>query len=259
MYMPVMDGIEAAAEIKALDPGIPIVAMTANVMAEDLESYRRNGLPDCLGKPFTSQDLWRMLLRYLKPISSQAINEQQLAESGDELKQKMRIDFIKNNQDIFETIDNAIVGGDIKMAHRLAHTLKGNAGQIGESRLQKAAETLEELLKDGAAPVSDRSMKNLKAELKPVISKLKPLLDEELKSREKTQTLSDEQITELLEKLEPMLNKSDTGCINLVGEIRAISSPTAEELAEQIELIDFEQASITLERLKSETEGNKNP
>jgi signal transduction histidine kinase/CheY-like chemotaxis protein len=52
-FMPVMDGIEAASKIMNLDTGTPIIAMTANIMAGEKEKYRKNGMPDCLGKPFT--------------------------------------------------------------------------------------------------------------------------------------------------------------------------------------------------------------
>ncbi|MCL2029594.1 MAG: transporter substrate-binding domain-containing protein [Deltaproteobacteria bacterium] len=68
MFMPVMDGMEAASKIAALGTGIPIVAMTANVMAGELEKYKNNGMPDCLSKPFTSQELWSILLKYLTPL-----------------------------------------------------------------------------------------------------------------------------------------------------------------------------------------------
>jgi CheY-like chemotaxis protein len=64
IHMPVMDGLEAAAEIIKLNTGIPIVAMTANVMSGDEELYRKSGMNDCVGKPFTSQELWRCLMRY---------------------------------------------------------------------------------------------------------------------------------------------------------------------------------------------------
>ncbi|MDR2965795.1 MAG: response regulator [Treponema sp.] len=68
MFMPVMDGIDAATQILALNTGTPIVAMTANIMASDLENYRKHGMPDYIGKPFTSQELWSVLLKYLKPV-----------------------------------------------------------------------------------------------------------------------------------------------------------------------------------------------
>ncbi|MCL2809360.1 MAG: ATP-binding protein, partial [Treponema sp.] len=69
MHMPVMDGFEASAQIVKLNTGIPMVAMTANIMAEDVEVYKASGMPDYLGKPFTSQELWRCLLKYIKPLN----------------------------------------------------------------------------------------------------------------------------------------------------------------------------------------------
>ncbi|MCL2270899.1 MAG: ATP-binding protein, partial [Treponema sp.] len=61
MHMPVMDGLEAAEKILELNTGIPIIAMTANIMSNDREIYRMSGMNDCVGKPFSSQELWRCL------------------------------------------------------------------------------------------------------------------------------------------------------------------------------------------------------
>jgi len=72
MFMPVMDGMEAASKIIALYTGTPIVAMTANIMPSDLENYRKNGMPDYIGKPFTSQELWSVLLKYLPLVNNLA-------------------------------------------------------------------------------------------------------------------------------------------------------------------------------------------
>jgi signal transduction histidine kinase len=50
IHMPVMDGIEAASKITKLRTGTPIVAMTANIMSQDRELYRMNGMTDCMEK-----------------------------------------------------------------------------------------------------------------------------------------------------------------------------------------------------------------
>jgi len=68
MFMPIMDGMEAADKIMEFNIGTPIVAMTANIMPSDIENYIKHGMPDYIGKPFTSQELWRILLKYLTPI-----------------------------------------------------------------------------------------------------------------------------------------------------------------------------------------------
>jgi len=68
IHMPEMDGIEATTEIIKINPDIPIIAMTANVMPDDVAGYIKSGMKECLGKPFVSTDLIACLLRYLEPL-----------------------------------------------------------------------------------------------------------------------------------------------------------------------------------------------
>ncbi|MCL2096354.1 MAG: PAS domain-containing protein, partial [Oscillospiraceae bacterium] len=157
MFMPVMDGIEAAEKISEFNTGAPIVAMTANIMSGELEKYKKHGMPDCLGKPFTSHELWRVLLKYLEPVSSEPIGGFDSAD--EETRRRLEINFVKNNRTICEEILNAAAAGDMKLAHRLAHTLKGNAGPIGKNELKNAAYELEHLPKDGTDAVWDNKMK----------------------------------------------------------------------------------------------------
>ncbi len=72
IHMPDMDGVEAARRIRALYPdgaeaGLgrpPIVALTANALAEDRGTYLRSGLDDYLAKPFEKADLAALLRRW---------------------------------------------------------------------------------------------------------------------------------------------------------------------------------------------------
>ncbi|UAA40220.1 response regulator [Paraneptunicella aestuarii] len=61
IQMPVMDGITACAKIKAEYPDLPIVALTANVMKEDLLEYERVGFDDCISKPIDQEVLHRCI------------------------------------------------------------------------------------------------------------------------------------------------------------------------------------------------------
>ncbi|MDR2964323.1 MAG: response regulator, partial [Treponema sp.] len=255
MFMPVMDGMEAASKIMAMNTGTPIVAMTANVMVSELEKYKKNGMPDCLGKPFTSQELWQILLNYLVPTSTIPITNDSLsAYQYDDIEhQKMlRLNFYKNNQTVHNEIAEAVASGDIKLAHRLAHTLKGSAGLLGKTGLRNAASEVESLLKDGAASVWDTKMNILKTELTLVLEELKPLAEKA--AQDKPPVLNAEQTLALFEKLKPMLENSNPECVDLLGTLHAVSG--AETLIQQIENFNFTAAAITLAELKKNLEEN---
>jgi CheY-like chemotaxis protein len=251
MFMPVMDGMEASSKIRALDIGTPIIAMTANIMSSELEKYKKHGMPDCLGKPFTPQELWRILLKYLTPISSDHI-----FENGDngEMLRKVQINFVNKHQNIHEEIAKAITIGDTELAHRLAHTLKGNAGLIDQLNLKNAAEEVEALLAEDAASILENKMSKLKNELTLVLDELKPLLYEPTTQKE-SRAMNAVEVLELLENLRPMLENSNPECAYLTNDIRAV--PGGEELARLIESFDFKLAVKELANLRKEL--GKNP
>jgi len=65
IQMPNMDGIQACEIIKNLYPDIPIIALTANVMAHDIEKYTQTGFDHCLGKPVDVQEVYTLLQQIL--------------------------------------------------------------------------------------------------------------------------------------------------------------------------------------------------
>ena len=70
IFMPGMDGVEAACEIKSLHAGAhcpPIIALTANAFAEDRQRYLDLGLDDYLAKPFDRAAMTALLARWSPP------------------------------------------------------------------------------------------------------------------------------------------------------------------------------------------------
>jgi len=61
MQMPVMDGIEATRKIRQIEPskggGVPILALTANVLPEDRQRCLEAGMTDVLTKPYKKEKL----------------------------------------------------------------------------------------------------------------------------------------------------------------------------------------------------------
>jgi CheY-like chemotaxis protein len=53
--MPVMDGLEATAKIKARHPNLPVVALTANAFDSDRHLAQEAGCDDFLSKPVSSE------------------------------------------------------------------------------------------------------------------------------------------------------------------------------------------------------------
>jgi HPt (histidine-containing phosphotransfer) domain-containing protein len=205
-------------------------------------------MSDYLGKPFTSQELWQCLLKYFKPVSVSIINEQEQAVDDTKLQKQLKINFVKSNQTIYADICEAIAADDIKLAHRLAHSLKSNAGQIGEKRLQEAAAAVEGALKTGKDSLTEEQKTVLEAELKTVLEKLAPLLTE-IKPQQ-AEAIDADALTKLLEKLKPMLINRNPECMNMLDEIRAILG--AGELVQHIEDFEFKKALAAIEIIEKE-------
>jgi len=261
IHMPVMDGLEAAAKIFALNTGIPIIAMTANIMSDDMEVYKESGMKECVGKPFTSQDLWRCLLKYFTPLSWEVVSENRYTQIDNELRQKLLSSFVKDNRTAYSKITDAISSGDIKLAHRLAHTLKSNAAHLGSTRLQTAAANLEHQLKDGKNLVTKELLRLFKIELEAALSQFTGELEVILAAQRELpqpsrqlEPLDAASARELIDKLEGMLKTGNPECLKIAEDLRRIpadflndsNSQAIEEVIQHIDDFDFEQASAIL-------------
>ena len=247
IHMPVMDGLEAALKISDFGVKTPVVALTANVMLNNLEMYKTSGMDGYLGKPFTAQDLYKCLMKYFAPLNFSAVSLENLEADDEQLLNILRLNFVKSNQTTFNDIESAISAGDIKLAHRLVHTLKSNAGNIHEKTLQAAAAAAEGMLKDKKNLLKDGQLDILGEELKSALEKYAPMLAAD-KAADIVEIADEATIQAVLERLESMLVNQNMECMRMVGDVRAIAG--TEELVREMEDFEFERAVIALQKFR---------
>jgi len=249
MHMPEMDGFEATAFIRDLTTDIPIVAMTANIMTSDMELYETNGMNGFIGKPFTSQELWHCLMEYFEPLNWQTEDETQYEQDKIRLQQNLINRFVKNNSGLVVEIVDALNADDVKLAHRLVHTLKSNAGQLKYTSLQHAAEEIENSLKNGKNLTTIGQLETFEFELNATLAELIPLVKEpEVPAKDGAEEIDTAEAYKILEALEPSLTAGTLDCLSFIDELMKI--PESGELIHQMENFDFDHAIATLVKLK---------
>jgi HPt (histidine-containing phosphotransfer) domain-containing protein len=163
------------------------------------------------------------------------------------MNRSLKINFAKDNLSVIANITQALDIGDIKTAHRLVHTLKSTAGQIGEKSLRAAAAKVEAEISKGKSVPSKERIGVLESELNSVLDKLAPLLAE-AEARSIDKTTDAEKVREIIEKLEPMLKNKNPECEDLLDDIRSI--PNSEELVSHIEMFNFKKATEEFLKIK---------
>jgi len=204
-------------------------------------------MSDTVGKPFTTQELWKCLVKFIAVKSYTVIDKQHESAEEEKMQKHLKLNFVKDNRNRYSEIVTAASAGDIKTAGRIAHTLKSNAGQIGEKELQELAAALETAYSEGENKPSDDLLQSFEAALKTVLDKLKPLLDE-ANEKNKVKITDETKIQNIFEELEPMLANKNPDCEDFLDDIYKI--PGAEMLAQYIETFKFKKALEELAALK---------
>jgi PAS domain S-box-containing protein len=255
IQMPIMGGYEAAENIRKENPkpDLPIIAMTANAMVGDREKALEVGMNDHVAKPIDPQQLYGALAKWIKPgereIPSDYQAKQQKAKANVQLPQDLPeidikagltrvggnkklyrdllIKFYNNHQTIINDIQEALNKKDLELAQRLAHTVKGVSGNIGATEIQKAAETVELMIKDGALDNIDELLQTLQGKLDVPMIALKAIVEtknmDEANQMEKPEGTKT-QLEAFLGQLEPLLKKrKPKPCKEIIEHINQFS------------------------------------
>jgi CheY-like chemotaxis protein len=148
MQMPVMDGYEAAAQLRALGYRVPIIALTAHSLSGDMEKCLRAGCTGYLTKPVSYDSLSGMLARYLS--SAEQVLPASLLPLTSELVADPVIgpligDFLRELPGEVGVIEEVAMSGDRRRLAEAAHRLKGTSVGFGYPSIGARAAEVERL------------------------------------------------------------------------------------------------------------------
>jgi HPt (histidine-containing phosphotransfer) domain-containing protein len=167
-----MDGITATTAIRSLDhpaKDVPIVAMTANVFADDVKSFKAAGMNDHLGKPFKRKQLLEKVRRWLRSnpaanrLGAQSANSEKDPGAALDEKEIENLCLTMGRQwvirGLFELKDQlkltfedvGVEPVDRDVLARQAHSLVARAGILGFSELARLCGAFEQACKRGKA------------------------------------------------------------------------------------------------------------
>ena len=262
LQMPVLDGYETTRRLRA-DPRhaeLPVIAMTANVLAGERERCLAAGMNDYLAKPIDVPILYRTLRRWIKKAA--ATSAQPVTHSGAEpgaeappntaaasslpaampgfdlvasqrrfggneaLHRRLLARFPDHYGNMLAEIRIALDAGDWKQAIHRAHALTGVAANLSAVSLEQAMRSLERALNDGTDDVP-RCLTQAEVALREVLTSiqelaLNPTADPAMLSRSATEPpLDRQQWAKMLNDLAKLLAARDLRARKLFGEVAA--------------------------------------
>jgi len=161
IQMPVMDGYEATKIIKndlsKKTSLIPIIAMTAYTSKSDIQRALDVGMNDYIFKPFKTNDLFSLLVKYSGSENDSIENEVEIAEEKNELGNENKytdlkylkeeslnetaiiklliVQFLKDLDDFLIVLDLGLEDENWDLLHGATHKIKPSVSMFGISKL----------------------------------------------------------------------------------------------------------------------------
>lgn len=165
IQMPVMDGFEATKTIRSFAKPknkIPIIALTANATRSDVDKCIAGGMDDCIAKPFTPDDLFKILSRYIsRKVKNELPTEEKktitsafdlsylktISNNNESFIKEMIVTFIETLPNSIKEIQLALNQKDFEALARATHKIKPSITLIGLQKAKTMASEIEALAK----------------------------------------------------------------------------------------------------------------
>lgn len=168
--MPRMDGMEAVRQLRSgqcsvLDEDVYVIALTANAMSGDRERFIEAGANDYLAKPVLPMQLFDAITQVIVRQQARGMELRSAEPSAPSLAKpvptlmplqeqdplrapRLQRLFMADCQALLVRLKEAVAQVDHAEAARIAHSLKGSAGQFGEAALEASAALMEQAAAD---------------------------------------------------------------------------------------------------------------
>ena len=281
IQMPVMDGFQATRLIREQSSGqhLPIIAMTANALADERERCLRAGMDDHIAKPIDLEELFPVLNKWLgRPVAPEpesppapgAPRELSLADQlagfnlASGLKRvggnagllaRLLVAFRAQHHGAVTEIREALKNGVPGQGAALLHMLSGLAGNLGAERVCAALTELDGALLDGSPETIELLLLTLESELQLVFAAAQSLEGDDFPRQKTVLKGATEELTALFTALSGLLCTNNMQAVRLYERLSALLRPSQEleKMKRQLDLLDFRGAQQTLEAVARES------
>jgi len=287
LQMPVMGGYEATKNIRLDDKlkDLPIIAMTAHAMQGVKEECIAAGMNDYISKPIEPEHLFAVIKKWAKrtgggkrPAKAAVAPEKQEAivlpksgfgvdiESGlgrlngnRKLYRKLLLDFSKNYTSSPDDLHRLLQQGNLEDARRLAHTLKGVAGNISAYDIQAIAAEIEIKIQNHPSGIEEKLNKKLEAAFAAYNQLLSGIAEtmENDEPEDIEKTINPSEVEPVLQELARLVWEDNVDAGRLLEELkgRIYGTKFAQDmqiLTECIDNFEFEAAKVPLQNIAKE-------
>ncbi|WP_317587798.1 PAS domain S-box protein [Vibrio sp. EA2] len=283
IQMPVMDGLTASQQIRQLGKTMPIIAMTAHAMDEDKKRSKHAGMNDYVTKPINPDSLYQALIKWTPEQIARHISDEVAFDTADNnlviaddprlnvqealarldgnrtLYLKLLKKFVVDHATAVTDIQASLDKRDIDTAIRLAHTMKGIAGNLGATELARCAAATERALRDNAMKEIESLLGEFQAALKEALESVNRVIADNddlaaCKDVESDKSLDSEEIKALLINLQRALEDDLSEAMNIAGildkQLRGTAlREQATKLVSSLDTFDTDLAAQLIEKM----------
>ncbi len=288
VQMPGMDGLQATRLIRrqARFEQLPIIAVTANAMADERQRCLDAGMSAHVGKPISPVELYRVMAQWIMPAERDmtivtepsdasdnielpdiaGLNTQAgLHRCGDDIRMYVHVlnRFVDSQAGTVNALRQAWDAGDVSALRRLLHALKGVTANIGAESVAGMSADIEADILANKAPPEVEAREALLEALEALLEDIQRWLAHCKPQMPAISGVDGQSLLEALQHLQQLLEHADAHAVDELAVLRERLLPTSamaelSSLEQHVRTYDFDGALEVLARIRRQAEHASN-